>query len=385
MPRKSGIQALVLAVVIVVSMVVGGTLTQRLGQTTPTSTPPAAAATAAPTQIPIAANAPAETPGKTAAAAIPNLPDTIARVAPSVVEIETTGPQSGVGSGVVLDTQGHIITNYHVIEGAQKIIVHLQDGTAGVATVSGTDPGSDLAVIQASIQPQELSPATLGNSDSVRVGDSVFAIGNPFGQNFTVTAGIVSAVQRYTTSSFTGRPIVGVIQTDASLNPGNSGGPLFNADGQVIGLNTSIENPNGRFSAGIGFATPSNTMSRFLPALEKGDQIQHPMLGIQGEALDEVSAATFQVSATHGVYVTGVEPNSAASQAGVVPGTQTNADLGGDVITAIDGKPIRSFEDLAIAVDAHNVGDQVSITVERASQSMTLKGTLGPWTQSQSQ
>jgi S1-C subfamily serine protease len=384
MSRRSGLQALVLAVVIVLAMVVGGVVTSRMNQTAGTPSP--TAAVTAPTQIPITASAPVETPAKPTAQASTSgsaLPDVIARVSPSVVEIETTGPQAGVGSGIVLDTQGHIVTNYHVIEGAQQIIVHFENGTAAVAKAVGNDPGSDLAVVQVSLPASALSPATLANSDAVRVGDSVFAIGNPFGENFTVTAGIVSAVQRVTTSSFTGRPIIGVIQTDASLNPGNSGGPLFNAAGEVIGINTSIENPSGRSSAGIGFATPSNTVTRFLPALEKGDQIQHPMLGVQGVSLDEVNAATYQVTATRGVYVTGVEAGSAAAQAGLVGANRLG--IGGDVITAIDGKAIMSFEDLALGIDSHNVGDTVTVTVQRGSQTLQLKGTLGPWTSSQTQ
>ena len=386
MSRRSGPQALVLAVVIVVAMVVGGVVTSRINQPAGTAAPPAAAPSATATAIPIAVSSPVATSSTTAASTTTSttaLPGLVARVAPSVVEIETTGPQAGVGSGIVIDQQGHIVTNYHVIEGAQAIIVHLENGTAGVATVVGTDPGSDLAVVQASIQPQQLHPATLGDSDAARVGDPVFAIGSPFGENFTVTAGIVSAVQRVTTSSFTGRPIRGVIQTDAALNPGNSGGPLFNAAGEVIGINTSIENPSGRSSAGIGFATPSNTVTRFLPALLKGEQIQHPMLGVQGVTLDEVSAGTYQVDVTRGVYVTGVEAGSAAAGAGIIGANQNG--FGGDVITAIDGKAILSFQDLALAVDTHNVGDSVTVTVTRGSQTTQLTGTLGPWSQNQNQ
>lgn len=314
---------------------------------------------------------------------IANLADVVDRVMPSVVEIDTTGPQSGVGTGIVLDTQGHVLTNYHVVEGALGITVRLNDGTAGVAEVVGTDPGSDLAIVRASIQPQLLSPAAFGNSDVVRAGDSVFAIGNPFGQNFTVTAGIVSAINRVTTSSFTNRPIRGVIQTDAALNPGNSGGPLFNAAGEVIGINTSIENPGGRFSAGVGFATPSNNAKRFMPGMLNGETVQHPMLGIRGATLDEVNSLDYGLTIVRGVYVMGVEPGSAAAGAGLRAASA--GGVGGDVITEVDGRPVASFDDLALAVDTHDVGETVSLTVHRAGETLQLTATLGAWTSGTSQ
>ena len=383
MSGMSKIRALGLAALVMLSMVFGGLITARVAGS------PTAAVSPAPTavtgQVPIVASLPAERSGSRTAVsnAIANLPDVVARVSPSVVEIETTGQQGGVGSGIVIDRDGVILTNYHVIEGAQKIVVHLRDGTAGAADVVGTDPGSDLAVIRASIQPQRLVPITFGNSDNARVGDPVFAIGNPFGQTFSVTSGIVSAVQRVTTSSFTGRPIRGVLQTDAALNPGNSGGPLFNATGEVIGINTSIENPSGRFSAGIGFATPSNTAQRFLPDMLKGQSVQHPMLGVQGVALDEVSAGTYRLSVTRGVYITGVDANAAAGQAGVRPSARTG--LGGDVVLAIDGTTVQSFDDLALAIDQRKVGDTITLRVLRGGQTLELKATLGAWTQTQTQ
>ncbi|MDA0365002.1 MAG: trypsin-like peptidase domain-containing protein [Chloroflexi bacterium] len=314
---------------------------------------------------------------------IANLADVVDRVMPSVVEIDTTGPQSGVGTGIVLDRQGHVLTNYHVVEGALEITVRLNDGTAGTAAVVGTDPGSDLAIVRASIQPQRLTPAEFGNSDIVRAGDSVFAIGNPFGQNFTVTAGIVSAINRVTTSSFTNRPIRGVIQTDAALNPGNSGGPLFNAAGEVIGINTSIENPGGRFSAGVGFATPSNNAQRFLPGMLNGETVQHPMLGIRGSTLDEVNSRDYGLTIVRGVYVVGVEPGSSADGAGVRAAAASGA--GGDVITEVDGRTVTSFDDLALAIDMHEVGETISLTVVRAGQTLSVTATLGAWTSGLSQ
>lgn len=345
---------------------------------TTSTSPTAASASAATAAAPTAGAAPIFN-----VTGIANLADVVDRVMPSVVEIDTTGPQSGVGTGIVLDRQGHVLTNYHVIEGALGITVRLNDGTAGAAVVVGTDPGSDLAIVRASIQPQRLTPAVFGNSEIVRAGDSVFAIGNPFGQNFTVTAGIVSAIDRVTTSSFTNRPIRGVIQTDAALNPGNSGGPLFNAAGEVIGINTSIENPGGRFSAGVGFATPSNNAQRFLPGMLNGETVQHPMLGIRGATLDEVNSRDYGLTIARGVYVVGVEPGSAADGAGVRAAAPGGA--GGDVIIEVDGRTVTSFDDLALAIDLHEVGETISLTVYRAGQTLTLTATLGTWTSGTSQ
>ena len=385
-PLTNPLFAMLIAVAILTSGLVaacsGGGNDAATDTQSPTASTAAAPATTAlaPTATAPALTAPAPIVNVTA---IANLADVVARVMPSVVEIETSGAQSGVGTGIVLDREGHVLTNYHVIEGAAGIVVRLRDGTAGVAEVVGTDPGSDLAIVRASIQPQRLSPATFADSDVVRAGDAVFAIGNPFGQNFSVTSGIVSAIDRVTTSSFTGRPIRGVIQTDASLNPGNSGGPLFDAAGEVIGINTSIENPGGRFSAGVGFATPSNSAQRFIPAMLAGQNVEHPMLGIRGETLDEVNSQNYGLTVSRGVYVVGTERGSAAATAGL-RAAATNG-VGGDVITAVDGRPVISFDDLALAIDAHQVGETVTMTVSRAGQTMELTATLGAWTSGTSQ
>jgi len=381
MSLKFSLQALALSVVVAALLFVGGAIASRSNDASPL--PPLASATPAQQQQ-IGASAPAETrTGSGApAAATPALTDVIGSVMQSVVSIESGGTSGGVGTGMILDRQGNILTNFHVVEGASRVVVRLSDGTAGVAEIVGTDPGSDLAVIRASISPQRLIPIAFGNSDRVRVGEPVFAIGNPFGQTFSVTSGIVSAVQRVTTSSFTGRPIRGVIQTDAALNPGNSGGPLFNAAGEVIGINTSIENPSGRFSAGVGFATPSNNAKRFLPTMLAGQQVQHPMLGVQGVALDEVNAPTFRLDVNRGVYITRVERGAAAERAGL---QAANRGIGGDVVVEIDGRPVRRFEDLALAVDARNVGDAITLKVMRAGQTLELQATLGPWTSTSAQ
>jgi S1-C subfamily serine protease len=313
--------------------------------------------------------------------AIADLADVVARVSHSVVLIEAgngTAVNPGVGTGIVLDQQGHVLTNYHVVEGARRLVVRLRDGTAARADVVGIDPGSDLAVVRAAIQPQRLQPATLGDSDAIRPGEPVFAIGNPFRQAFTVTSGIVSAVDRVTISSFTGRSIVGVLQTDAALNPGNSGGPLFNAAGEVIGINTSIQNPNGLSSAGVGFAIPSNTAQRYLPRLLAGEQVQHAQLGVRGRTLDELMAVELGLTVSRGVYVEEVTARSAAARAGVRAARLADG-TGGDVVVAIDGRDLARFEDLVLAIDERNVGDEVVLTVLRGSERIEIKAVLQAW------
>ncbi|MSQ30890.1 MAG: PDZ domain-containing protein [Dehalococcoidia bacterium] len=359
---------LLLGVVVVLSMLVGGLVaTRSAGHTV---APAAAARADATTLSPIAAFA-----------ATPGIADVVDRSKPSAVLI--TGTNSS-GSGLVVDKEGNIVTNYHVVEGQTTLKVTLADGTASVARVLGTDPGTDLAVIKAVFLPEKLVPAKLGDSDLMRPGDAVFAIGSPFDQPFTVTSGIISAIGRTTQSSFTGRSIRDVLQIDAAVNPGNSGGPLFNLDGEVVGINSSIENPSGRFFVGLGFAIPSNAVKRFLPALIAGQEIKHPQLGVSVLALDAVIAGDLGITTERGVYVTTVQPASAAARAGIVAsggvirGTRTPTK-GGDVITSINGQPVMNFRDLARAIDTADVGSAVRIVVERNGQQLTLSATLQPW------
>ncbi|MEZ4502226.1 MAG: trypsin-like peptidase domain-containing protein [Dehalococcoidia bacterium] len=387
--QRAWIQGAVLSAAIVISMVVGGVLAVNV--TDDGSTPATVQATAAGTNVPIAATTDAGTSaGSTAvvAAAIENLPDLVAQVSPSVVRIQTATSQGafsaeGVGSGVVIDTEGHILTNYHVVEDATAVTVILADGTEATATVLGTDPGNDLAVIRAAVQPQRLVPANFGNSDGVRVGEPVFAIGNPFSLSFSVTSGIVSAVERER-PALNGRPIRSVIQTDAAVNPGNSGGPLFNGKGEVIGINTSIENPTGQgVFVGIGFAVPSNTALRFIPRLIDGESVSHPQLGIGGVDLTDLNATDLGLQVSSGVYVTSVSPGSGAENAGLRGPTSAGADgglpRGGDVITAIDGQDVASITALAGIIDDHNVGDTVTLTVVRGGDTLQLEATLQEW------
>ena len=301
-----------------------------------------------------------------------SLADLVAQVSPSVVLIQGTGTTGDVsGTGVVIDSDGHILTNNHVVAGQTNIKVSLPDGTASRAVLVGSDPDNDLAIIRADgFSEGDLQPATLGDSDAVRPGDPVFAIGNPFSQTFTVTSGIVSAVGRTSQSSTTGRLIQGMIQTDAALNPGNSGGPLFNMAGEVIGINTSIENPEGRVFAGLGFAVPANTAERFLPQMLAGEEIQHAQLGVTLQALDEVVADELGVPETRGLYVTGVTTGSAAERAGI---------QAGDVILAVNEEETHAFVQLGQAIDTADVGDEVTVLVSRDGQEQTVTAVLQPW------
>ena len=246
----TGVKASGLSLLVVVSMVIGGLITAQVVDDGPGAVPTATASPeVAATSQPVSQTASdVGVPVGPSLSAFPDLPSLIEAVQDSVVVVELdSGSENGggEGSGFVLDTDGHILTNFHVVDGASQIVVRLLDGSTAEATVIGSDPSSDLAVIRAPFDPDKLQPVTFGDSDAVRVGSSVFAVGNPFAKNFSVTSGIVSAVGRNTESSFTRRQILNVIQTDASLNPGNSGGPLFNDAGEVIGINSSIAGGRG--------------------------------------------------------------------------------------------------------------------------------------------
>ncbi len=212
------------------------------------------------------------------------------KVRPSVVRIVTgqnTGDpfqntQSGLGSGIVLDTSGDILTNYHVVRGFDTVTITFSDGATAQANVVGKDPGNDTAVVKAEVDASELHPATLGDSSAVKVGAVVAAIGNPFGLDGSFTTGVISGLDRTLPSSSNGRPIRGLLQTDAAVNPGNSGGALLNTKGEIIGINTAIENPGGSSFAGVAYAVPINTPKHFLTQLTTGAAITHARLGISG-------------------------------------------------------------------------------------------------------
>ena len=374
MTRKPWILSVALAFVVVISMTVGGLVARQVGTGPDTAaqlTPTSASATRS-----IASNVATNTPG---------LADLVDQAIKSVVLIQGG---TAAGSGIVIDGSGHVVTNYHVVEGQDTLKVVLQDGTAARATVVGTDPSTDLAVLKTDFARSKLTPATFGDSTHARPGDAVFAIGAPFDQPFTVTSGIISATERTTQSSFTGRSIRDVLQTDAAVNPGNSGGPLFNLDGEVIGINSSIENPEGRFFVGLGFAIPSNTVLNLLPELIAGRTVPHAQLGVSVLALDEVVASDIGVSVGRGLYVTSVQPASAAARAGIVAAVAPQLRAGqvpdgpppgGDVILSVDGHETRTFVDLARAIDNASIGSTISITVLRDGQRVDLSATLQPW------
>lgn len=307
--------------------------------------------------------------------------DLYQQVRPSVVRVTTGedtenifgGLREGLGSGVVIDDQGNLLTNYHVVNGFDEVTVTFSDGTVAQAEVVGTDPGNDIALLRADVDESVLVPAPLGDSSAVEIGSVVAAVGNPFGLDGSFTTGVISGLSRTLPSSSNGRPIRGLLQTDAAVNPGNSGGALFNLRGEVIGINTAIENPTGTGFVGVAYAVPINTPKRFLTELISGADIEHPRLGISGGTLSPREAE--QLGVPQGVAVISVDPGSAADEAGL----QESADGEGDVITAIDGQPMNTFEKLADYIDGKNVGDEVTLSVRRDGEDLELTATLRSW------
>ena len=297
-------------------------------------------------------------------------------------------PQEGSGSGIVYDREGHIITNYHVIEGAEELFVTLPDESTVPAKVVGSDPSVDLAVIQVGADPDLLQPVPLGESEDLRVGQFVVAIGNPFGLERTLTVGVVSALGRVIQSpdeSFIGE----IIQTDAAINPGNSGGPLLDLSGRIIGVNTAIFSPS-QASAGIGFAVPVDTVRRGVPALIENGYYPHPWLGINyvwsltSERAGILREAGMDVPVEEGVLIIEVASNGPAAQAGLRGGRQrvrigpAILTIGGDILTAIEGEPITSDQALLQYLDTQTeVGDTIQVTLWRDGQELTVPVTLG--------
>ncbi len=316
---------------------------------------------------------------------------------PAVVEITSTvsarspfGPSAeGSGSGIIIDEQGFILTNYHVIADADNLEVTLVDGMTVSAQVVGRDPGNELAVIRANVSDEELTPAPLGDSDAVQVGDPVLAIGNPFNLEGTLTEGIVSALGRTYASEDGTRPIRNMIQTDAAVNPGNSGGPLLDCRGQVIGVNTLLENPTGdRVNVGVAFAVPINTAKQFLSDMLAGETVSHPWLGIAGQEVTPALAQDLDLLADAGVYVTLAAVGSPAERAGLRGAFSSEAQAarssslpsGGDIIVAADGQTVASVEDLAGYLDNQKVpGDTVELQVLRDGRELSLEVTLAQW------
>ncbi len=284
------------------------------------------------------------------------------------------------GSGIVLDSEGHVLTNNHVIEGASEVTVSFEsEGQMYPATVVGTEPNSDLALLKVEAPAAKLHPLKLGDSSKMEVGDAVVAIGNPFDLQRTVTSGIVSALQREIQAP-DGVTIKNVIQTDAAINPGNSGGPLINAAGEVIGINSQIltggEGSNG--NVGIGFAIPINTAKEEIARLESGTASEHGYLGISGATITPELARAFNLPVEEGVLVQQVEEGGPAAAAGI-QGATTAASvsgqefgLGGDIITAVDGEAIAGTEALVERIENAHAGETVELTVIRGEKTATV-------------
>jgi S1-C subfamily serine protease len=312
------------------------------------------------------------------------------RVLPSVVNITSTSlvfnffygtvPQQGQGSGFILDKAGHVLTNYHVIEGANRgIEVMLSNKRRYSAKVVGADKVHDLALLQ--IDAPSLQPVTLADSGDLSVGQKVYAIGNPFGFSGTMTRGIISSIRSIKGSE--GAPIEDAIQTDAAINPGNSGGPLLNSRGEVIGINTMIASNGVDQSSGIGFAIPINTAKAVLGDLTRFGRVKRPSLGIVSYAIGPDLAEQMGLASDYGVLIQKVIPGGAAERAGLHGGNEqayvgnTPIMLGGDLIVAIDGQQVTDPQDVSAIMDKHQAGDTISVTILRSRKQMTFKLILG--------
>ncbi len=310
-------------------------------------------------------------------------------VSPGVVSIYVTINNNGqtgeaAGSGFLFDTSGDIVTNNHVVQGANLVVVRFQDGSEEEAKIVGTDPYSDLAVVKVGQLPQNSQVLPLGDSDMVRTGDWAVAIGNPFGLNSSMSIGIISAVGRSIPSLAASYSIPMAIQTDAAINPGNSGGPLLNLQGQVIGVNAQIAAGSGGANAGVGFSIPSNIVRRVVPTLIDVGVFQWPWLGIEGTDMNMFIARANGLSVARGAYIVQTVPGGPAEQAGLQGGdSSTNVDgidtpTGGDVITAVDGTSIGNYTDLLALISQKDPGATVQLTILRHGQQQTVPVTLGP-------
>lgn len=308
-------------------------------------------------------------------------------IAPGVVYIQSTTmvrdffglsaePVEGAGSGSIIDQEGDILTNFHVIANAEKLTVNFGSGKNYPARVVGKDPDTDLAVIRLLEPPKEtITIVPLGDSDRLVVGQKVLAIGNPFGLDRTLTVGVISGLQRPIRAQ-NGRQIEGAIQTDASINPGNSGGPLLDSHGRMIGINSQIASPSGA-SAGVGFAIPVNIAKRIVPQLVRNGYVQRPKLGISTRDVESL-ASQVQLPVSYGVIIWNVQPGSAAAGAGLRGLVQTedgDVELG-DIIVGLDGEKVGNNDDLYRFLDKHQVGDTVNVEIVRRGRHLTIPARL---------
>ena len=317
------------------------------------------------------------------------------RYSPGVVNITTTTigydfflrpvpMESGTGSGAVIDDQGHIVTNFHVVRGAETLEVTLPDKSKHEARVVGADPNNDIAVIQINVPRGRLTSVPLGTSKGLQVGQKVLAIGNPYGLERTLTTGVISSLGR-SIQAENGRIIEDIIQTDAAINPGNSGGPLLNSQGQMIGINTAIYSPSNSGSVGIGFAIPADTVRRITGDLLTTGYVRHAWLGI-GSTVNLADfpglANALRLNTERGLMIVDTYQNSPASRAGLRGATdevrigRRRLPVGGDVLLEFQGKAINSLQELASEVDRYKAGDRVTVTVLRGNRKIDVPVTL---------
>jgi S1-C subfamily serine protease len=399
-PRRGS--GLVIAGVAVAAGLAGGGVVAALGHTSGSSASPSPAAAPATTSKPDPSEFPSSFTARSSAGG--KSINAIYRAdGPGVVTVLATSKTSGSGgfsvpgfsqpnqsqetvsqgSGFVLDKKGYILTNEHVVDGAKTVRVSFANQDNVTATVIGSDRSTDLALLKVNVPGNQLHPLALGNSAAVHVGDPVVAIGNPFGLARTVTAGIVSALQRQITAP-NGFAIDHAIQTDAAINHGNSGGPLINAAGQVIGINAQLpSNSNVDGNVGIGFAIPIDTAKPVIAQLRQSGRVAHAWLGISGANIDSTLPQTLNLPSKSGVLISGIVPGGPADKAGIHSGNNSvvaNGQAyctGGDVITAVDGKKITSFDSLSAAIASKQPGAKVKLTLASTAGTRTVEVTLG--------
>jgi S1-C subfamily serine protease len=298
---------------------------------------------------------------------------TSGQVSRDLFHLRATESEEDAGSGFIWDPNGYIVTNYHVVANSEWVRVALTDQSVWTALRVGINPDQDIAVLKIDAPADLLPPIPIGTSSDLRVGQQVFALGNPFGYDQTMTAGIISGLGREI-SGAANRPIRGVIQTDAAMNPGNSGGPLLDSAGRVIGMNTAILSPTGA-DAGIGFAVPIDCINRIVPRIIRGEEVPSPNLGVSTAPDHLVRRLGLE-----GVLIVSVSPNTSASRA-QLHGTERNEQgkiVLGDLITAVDGKPVRTTDDLHRMIDEHKVGDNIRLTILREGAKMNIEVQLDP-------
>ena len=297
----------------------------------------------------------------------------------SIVQVSVLRGESdgGMGSGFVYSDEGYVITNQHVVQDAEKVMITFLDGEAYIGNVVGSDRDLDIAVVKVEPTNTYLQPIKIGDSSELKVGEKIAAIGNPFGLSGSMTAGIVSQMGRLLPQE-TGYSIPDVIQTDAAINPGNSGGPLINMKGEVVGINTAIQSATGEFS-GIGFAVPSNTVKKVVPVLIENGEFKHPWMGISGTDVDPELAEVRGLKSSKGFLVVSVIEGSPAETAGLLGVTETEERdgrefaLDGDIILSIDGETVRKISDILVHLQREkSVGDEMVLSVNRNGEMLEL-------------